>query len=126
MMQEACEKEKASYKFIDLFCGAGGFSCGLQQVGLECIGGIELNEVIAKTHRLNHKNSKTVAADIREVSPERFAKIIETDKVDVITGGPSCPTFSTIGDAKIRSPQLKKDCPRNTNPTVLKGIQYQS
>ena len=44
-----------SYKFIDLFCGAGGFSYGLEMAGFECIGGIELKEVIAKTHQLNHK-----------------------------------------------------------------------
>lgn len=31
-----------SYQFIDLFCGAGGFSKGLELAGLECIGGIEL------------------------------------------------------------------------------------
>ena len=29
-----------SYKFIDLFCGAGGFSYGLEMAGFECIGGI--------------------------------------------------------------------------------------
>ena len=49
-----------SYKFIDLFCGAGGFSKGLELAGFECIGGIELKEVIAKTHQLNHKHSKTI------------------------------------------------------------------
>ena len=42
------------YTFIDLFCGAGGFSCGLEMAGFKCIGGIELEEVIAKTHQLNH------------------------------------------------------------------------
>ena len=63
-----------SYKFIDLFCGAGGFSKGLELAGFECIGGIELKEVISKTHRLNHKHSKTIFGDIREVTPENLQR----------------------------------------------------
>lgn len=123
-MQDACEKEKAPYKFIDLFCGAGGFSCGMQQAGLECIGGIELNEVIAKTHQLNHKSSQTIAADIREVSPEQFAKTIGTRNVDVIIGGPPCPTFSTIGDAKIRSVTGKPTSEDPRNQLFLEYLKY--
>ena len=38
-----------SYKFIDLFCGAVGFSYGLEMAGFKCIGGIELKEVIANS-----------------------------------------------------------------------------
>ncbi len=30
------------YNFIDLFCGAGGFSYGLEVAGFDGIGGIEL------------------------------------------------------------------------------------
>ena len=30
-----------SYQFIELLCGAGGFSKELELAGFECIGGIE-------------------------------------------------------------------------------------
>ena len=30
-------------------------------------------------------------------------------KLDLVIGGPPCPTFSTIGHAKIRSVETKKD-----------------
>lgn len=103
------------YKFIDLFCGAGGFSKGMENAGFTCIGGIELNETIAKTHQLNHVNSHTISGDIRDIPPEKFAEIIGTNHVDVIIGGPPCPTFSTIGDAKIKSVTGKptREDPRN-------------
>lgn len=103
------------YNFIDLFCGAGGFSSGMEMAGFNCIGGIELKETIAKTHALNHKNSNTIFGDIREISPEQYAKILGVNHVDVIIGGPPCPTFSTIGDAKIRSVTGKptEEDPRN-------------
>lgn len=115
------------YKFIDLFCGAGGFSSGLEMAGFDCIGGIELKETIAKTHALNHKHSTTISGDIREVPPEEFAKKIGTEHVDVIIGGPPCPTFSTIGDAKIRHVTGKptREDPRNELfMTYLKYVDY--
>lgn len=113
-----------SYKFIDLFCGAGGFSKGLELAGLECIGGIELKEVIAKTHQLNHKHSKTIYGDIREIPPKKYAEIISTNHVDVIIGGPPCPTFSTIGDAKIRSVTGKPTSEDPRNQLFLEYLKY--
>ncbi|MBO6240377.1 MAG: DNA cytosine methyltransferase [Butyrivibrio sp.] len=113
-----------SYKFIDLFCGAGGFSKGLELAGFECIGGIELKEVIAKTHQLNHKHSKTIFGDIREIPPEKFAETIGTNHVDVIIGGPPCPTFSTIGDAKIRSVTGKPVSEDPRNQLFLEYLKY--
>lgn len=112
------------YEFIDLFCGAGGFSCGLEQAGFTCIGGIELEEIIAKTHALNHKSSKTISGDIRTIPPEKFAKIIGKDHVDVIIGGPPCPTFSTIGDAKIRSVTGKPTSEDPRNQLFLEYLKY--
>ncbi len=112
------------YEFIDLFCGAGGFSCGLEQAGFTCIGGIELEEIIAKTHALNHKSSKTISGDIRNIPPEKFAKIIGKDHVDVIIGGPPCPTFSTIGDAKIRSVTGKPTSEDPRNQLFLEYLKY--
>ena len=103
------------YTFIDLFCGAGGFSKGLEIAGMKCIGGIDNVEPACKTHALNHKSSKTICQDIRELSPDKFAEVIGTNNVDVIIGGPPCPTFSTIGHAKIQSVTGKdvSEDPRN-------------
>ncbi len=113
-----------NYSFIDLFCGAGGFSCGMEQAGFTCIGGIELEEVIAKTHALNHKKSRTISGDIRNIPPEEFAKTIGTNHVDVIIGGPPCPTFSTIGDAKIRSVTGKPTSEDPRNQLFLEYLKY--
>lgn len=110
--------------FIDLFCGAGGFSKGMEMAGFTCVGGIELKEVIAKTHQLNHKHSVTLYGDIREISPEEFASRIGTNHVDVIIGGPPCPTFSTIGDAKIKSVTGKPTREDPRNELFLEYLKY--
>ena len=98
------------YKFIDLFCGAGGFAKGFEMAGFECIGGIDNVKSAVDTHSYNFPNSKSICKDIREIGPEEFHEVIgKENKVDVIIGGPPCPTFSTIGHAKIQSISRIKD-----------------
>jgi DNA (cytosine-5)-methyltransferase 1 len=107
------------YNFIDLFCGAGGFAKGFEMSNkFNCIGGIDNKKAAVETHKLNFKNSVSVHADIRELPPQKFHELINKQQVDVIIGGPPCPTFSTIGHAKIQSVNKDKgDCitedPRN-------------
>ena len=107
------------YNFIDLFCGAGGFAYGFEATGkFKCIGAIDNKKAAIETHKLNFKDSYSLCEDIRKVPPELFEENLQGRKVDVIIGGPPCPTFSTIGHAKInsiRNPKGKSvnDDPRN-------------
>ena len=92
------------YNFIDLFCGAGGFAKGFEMTGkFTCVGGIDNKKAAVQTHKLNFNDSVTIDADIRDITPSAFHKSIGYKDVDIIIGGPPCPTFSTIGHAKIQS-----------------------
>jgi len=96
--------EKDKINFIDLFCGAGGFAKGFEMTGkFKCIGGIDNKISAIETHKYNFKDSISICDDIRKVPPEDFEKLLKGQKVDLIIGGPPCPTFSTIGHAKIQS-----------------------
>ena len=112
------------YNFIDLFCGAGGFSTGMELAGFNCIGGIDNVESIVDTHALNHKNSVSICGDIRDIPPEEFEKKLSGQKVDIIIGGPPCPTFSTIGHAKIRSVTGKPVSEDPRNRLFLEYLKY--
>lgn len=90
--------------FIDLFCGAGGLAKGLEMTGaLKCIGGIDNKPDAIETHKLNFPQSISVCGDIRDIPPSEFHKLLGDQRVDVVVGGPPCPTFSTIGHPKIQS-----------------------
>ena len=119
------------YNFIDLFCGAGGFAKGFEMTGrFKCIGGIDNKKDTVKTHKLNFKDSVSVHSDIRDLKPEAFHELLGNKVVDVIIGGPPCPTFSTIGHAKIQSVNKDKgscitEDPRNALfMDFLKYVKY--
>lgn len=123
--------QNKTYNFIDLFCGAGGFAKGFEMSGkFKCIGGIDNKKAAVETHKLNFKDSISVHSDIRSFEPEEFHKLLGDKVVDVIIGGPPCPTFSTIGHAKIQSVNKDKgDCitedPRNILfMDYLKYVKY--
>ena len=89
--------------YIDLFCGAGGFSLGFKMAGFNCLGAIDNSKSAINTHKLNFQNSFSLCEDIEKVPPELFSKYINHKNVDVIIGGPPCPTFSRVGQTKLQS-----------------------
>lgn len=88
-------------KAIDLFCGAGGISEGLKQAGYDVIWATDHDADCVVTHEINHE-AETVQADIRELDPEEDLDL-QPEDVDVVAGGPPCPTFSVVGRSKINS-----------------------
>ena len=88
--------------FIDLFCGAGGLSLGFENAGFKCAAAIDNFEAAIETHHYNFPNSLSICDDIKNINPKNLKKDLSHD-IDLIIGGPPCPTFSTIGHAKIQS-----------------------
>lgn len=81
---------KVAMKAIDLFCGCGGFSHGIELSGIEVLYGIDIEEKALKTFDTNHSKAEAICYDISEEVP---AKIAEED-FDVVFGSPPCQGFS--------------------------------
>ncbi len=80
------------YSVLELFAGAGGLALGLEKAGLSCKLLNEIDPWACQTLRKNRPHWNVVEGDIREKS---FAKY--KGKIDVVTGGFPCQSFSYAG-----------------------------
>lgn len=82
-------------RFVDLFCGAGLFTQGLKDAGLEHVVGVEIDRTAANSYRLNHGH--VLCADVRDVTEASF----DFGVVDVLAASCPCQSFSSIGQRKV-------------------------
>ena len=59
--------KKIKLNALDLFAGAGGFSAGVEQAGINVIAAVEFNSQIAKTYEYNHPATKMLVDDIKNM-----------------------------------------------------------
>jgi len=102
---------RKSIKYLDLFAGAGGFSEGFLQAYTDskyydfCLAS-DINENCELTHRVRYNKmlglqTKFLCQDIMEDSfLPNLIKMLGNEQIDVITGGPSCQSFSLAGRRK--------------------------
>jgi DNA (cytosine-5)-methyltransferase 1 len=85
-------EHRNAFKFIDLFCGAGGLSIGLEQAGLVSDLALDKDKSSLLTYHFNRpylKDEQIINDDIREVTKE-----YEFKKTPLVVGGPPCQGFS--------------------------------
>ena len=86
-----------SLNFIDVFCGAGGLSCGMEMAKWKCLLGIDFDAKAIATFEANHPKAATFCGDIRQLTPTHLQSLIKHQPVHAIIGGPPCQGFSTVG-----------------------------
>ncbi len=92
--------KRATLKFGDLFCGAGGFTQGLEQAGLECVLGAEFNDYAVEAYRKNFTH-ECLQIDLSvEENQILVAEKLKHAKVDLVVGGPPCQGFSMFGNRR--------------------------
>src|SRR5712691_8893420 len=83
--------------FIDLFCGCGGFSLGMERAGLIGLAAIDSNAEAVATFRRNLPQIPFICQKkLEEFPPQELAREMKIDRVDVIIGGPPCQGFSRV------------------------------
>ena len=91
---------------VDLFCGAGGLSLGLEQAGIRSVLANEIEKDFSKTHQANFPGCRMVNKPIGEVDfRSELASIGMTGKIDLVAGGPPCQGFSTVGKKVVSDPR---------------------
>lgn len=87
------------YRILDLFCGAGGFSYGLEQNKyFKTVIGLDFDKVAIDTFNYNFKQAVGICGDItsKEVK-DNVVDLAKELKVNTIIGGPPCQGFSLKG-----------------------------
>ena len=98
--------KKRIFTYIDLFCGCGGFSLGMERAGFKNLAAIDFNKEAIEVYRKNFPYVKNVLLkDLTQFPPELLAPLLSKNHVDVIVGGPPCQGFSHIGKKNIKDPR---------------------
>ena len=105
---------------LDLFCGCGGISAGLEGAGFKVIGGIDSEPKYSRTFMLNFPQAVCVTEDLSLLTPDNLMSQmdIEPGELDLLVGGPPCQGFSKNVPRKYRY----LDDPNNK--LVLRFLEY--
>lgn len=80
---------------VDLFCGVGGLTHGLQKAGINVIAGIDIEEKCRFPYEANN-NAKFIQADIKELSSRDINNLYPTDTdIKILAGCAPCQPFSS-------------------------------
>ena len=82
---------------IDLFCGAGGLSLGLEQSNITVPLGVEINAIAAQTYT-NNLNGNVLQDDIRNITGHEILEQLnlQVGELFLLAGCPPCQTFSSL------------------------------
>ncbi len=89
---------KRNYTYVDLFCGAGGFSYGFDSARFKNIFSNDFEESFCQTYLTNFPNHRLIKKKIEELHRNEILRLVKNDKVDVVIGGPPCQGFSIAGN----------------------------
>jgi DNA-cytosine methyltransferase len=92
-------------KFVDLFCGVGGFSLGLELNGGKCEFALDHDKHCINTFSKNHKiaDEFILCEDIKSINLNDTYSTL--NDIDLVIGGPPCQGFSTAGKYILDDPR---------------------
>lgn len=121
------EREGKELRFIDLFCGCGGFTLGMERAGFRCLAAVDVDPIAVAALRTNLPHVPHVLQkDMTTFPPGELAALLGTRDVDVIVGGPPCQGFSTARqvDGANHGERLKEDPRRHLYREFLRYVDY--
>jgi len=82
-----------TFRALDLFCGAGGLSIGLRNVGFDVVAGIDGWKPAVESYAANFDHP-CFLEDIKSVNASKIREWGIDPIVDLVVGGPPCQGFS--------------------------------
>ena len=90
--------KRVKFSAIDVFCGCGGLSLGLQRAGFKIVAAIDNDGLSTSTYQMNHRRAHLVNQDIRLIDPGMLMREcgLSSGDLDLMAGCPPCQGFSTL------------------------------
>lgn len=90
---------------VDLFCGAGGLSYGLQKTGIVVRGGLDFDPKCETPFTENIQGAQFFLEDITKTEASKLAKLYRKNSFKLLAGCAPCQPFSNLrnGSAKSKS-----------------------
>ena len=79
---------------VDLFCGIGGMTHGLQQANINVSAGIDIDKTCRYTYEKNNQ-AQFIKKDIRSVTNAELADLYPQDAIRLLVGCAPCQPFSS-------------------------------
>lgn len=103
--------KKSDITAIDLFCGCGGISKGLELAGIDVLAGLDFFKEAGETYRKNFDH-KFVYGDITKSETKQelyniIKKELKGKQLNIVAGGFPCQGFSMSGKRDMNDPRNK-------------------
>lgn len=79
---------------IDLYCGAGGLTCGLQRENIKVLAGIDIDDECKFAFEKNNQ-STFIKKDVTDVKGTELKKLFSPGSIKLLAGCAPCQPFST-------------------------------
>jgi DNA (cytosine-5)-methyltransferase 1 len=83
---------EASFRYIDLFAGIGGFAAALEAFGGECVYSVEIDEAASKVYERNWGHSP-----LGDITKDANDDVMNVPAHDILAAGFPCQPFSKSG-----------------------------
>lgn len=93
-------------KAVDFFCGAGGVTCGFNNIGIKVIGGIDIDPKFKDTYESNNKDAIFLPKDVSNFAPSELHKLLGINQNDddlIFVGCSPCQYYSNLKSDKSKS-----------------------
>jgi DNA (cytosine-5)-methyltransferase 1 len=88
------KKRQNEITAIDLFCGAGGLTKGLEQAGIDVRLGVDIDPACEYPYTKNNR-SEFLLKSIKDIKSEELLDIYPKQSIGLLAGCAPCQTFST-------------------------------
>ena len=92
----------AKLEAIDLFCGVGGLTCGLQQANIKVLAGVDLDQTCKYPFETNN-TSTFIHKSVKDVTGEALTPLYSEGAIKILAGCAPCQPFSTYSQGNRRA-----------------------